>query len=101
MGMIALMDIQTHDELHLACPAPPPLDIYMSQHVLSMYHPNQDPFKAIDSFRLAVDEAIKHPRTRDIERSIGLLAIEAVTMQIPYLKEGLILPDRKIAAVRY
>ncbi len=90
MGLIALMDVDTHRELHRACPAPPPLDVFMAQRALKLYQPHSNPLQGIDNFRFAVEQAIRHPRSHDLERQNAMLAIEAVTLQLPFIREGLI-----------
>jgi len=90
LGLIALMDIYSHQELHKACPAPPPLDVFTAQRVARLYVPHPNPLQGIDNFRFAVEEAIRHPKSHDIERQTGMLAIEAVTLQLPFIRDGLV-----------
>lgn len=72
------------------CPAPPPLDIHIAQRASGLYVPHTNPLIAIDNFRFAVDKALRHPRAHDIERNVAMLTIEAVTLQLPFIREGLI-----------
>ena len=90
LGMIALMETDAHDALHDACPAPPPLDVHMSQRTSRLYVPHPNPLIAVDNFRFAVEQAMRHPRTMDIERQVAMLTIEAVTLQLPFLRDGLV-----------
>jgi hypothetical protein len=90
VGMIALMGVEEHTALHNACPAPPPLDIHIAQRASGLYVPHTNPLIAIDNFRFAVDKALRHPRAHDIERNVAMLTIEAVTLQLPFIREGLI-----------
>lgn len=90
VGLIALLDVDTHRELHKACPAPPPLDVFMAQRTLKLYEPDSNPLQGIDNFRFAVEQAMRHPRSHDIEHQTAMLAIEAVTLQLPFIREGLI-----------
>jgi len=90
LGMIALMAVDAHNALHDACPAPPPLDVHMSQRVSGLFVPHNNPLIAVDNFRFAVENALRHPRTHDIERQVAMLTIEAVTLQMPFLRDGLI-----------
>lgn len=90
MGMIALLDVETHRELHRQCPAPPPLDPFMAQRASKLYVPHPNPLQGIDNFRFAVEQALRHPRSHDLEQQSAMLAIEAVTLQLPYIRDGLI-----------
>lgn len=92
IGMIALLDPDVHDELHKACPGVPPLDLFTAQRVRRLYIADQNPLKAIDNYMFAVDLASQHPKSHDIEVQLSQLAIQAVEMQKPFIKEGLILP---------
>lgn len=90
LGMIALIDHDSHDELHRACPGVPPLDIFTAQRVSKLFTPHPDPLKAIDRFSQSVETAMLHPRSHQIERQMAGLTIEAVRLQIPFIKGGLI-----------
>jgi len=90
LGMIALLDHDPHDALHRACPGVPPLDIYMAQRVGSLYVPHTDPLIGIDNYSFAVEKAMASPKSHEIERRMAALTIEAVRLQIPFIREGLI-----------
>lgn len=90
LGMMALMEINAHRALHAACPAPPPLDPFTAQRTARLYVPHPNPLIGVDNFRFAVEQAIRQPRTHDIESQTAMLAIEAVTLQLPFIREGLV-----------
>lgn len=90
LGMLALIDVEVHDSLHPACAAPPPLDPFTAERVHRLYVPHPNPIQAIDNLRFAIDKSIRHPKTHSIEKEIGLLTIEAVTTQLPYIREGIV-----------
>lgn len=91
--MIALMDWDVHTDLHRACPAPPPLDIFAAQRVNKLYVPHPNPLQAIDNIRYAIEDAIRSPKAHEIERQMGMLTIEAITLQAPFIRAGLITPE--------
>lgn len=93
MGMIALMDYDVHADLHRQCPGVPPLDIFMAQRVNKLYVPHPNPLQGIDNIRYAIEEAMRNPNAHELERQVAMLAIEAVTVQAPFIREGLIVPD--------
>jgi hypothetical protein len=90
LGMIACMDIDAHDALHKACPGVPPLDIWTAQRVRRLYVPNPNPLIAIENYMRAVETASDHPKSHFIERQLSDLAIHAVDLQRPFIREGLI-----------
>ena len=90
LGMIAVMEVFAHRELHEACPGVPPLDLWTAQRTRANFRPAQDPLKAIDNYLLAVQTAIKSPKNHPIERELAELNMLAVELQIPFIKEGLI-----------
>ena len=92
-GLIAPIEVAVHRELHRECPAPPPLDVFTAQRVNRLYVPHPNPLQGIDNFRFAVEQAIRDPRSHDIERQVGMLAIEAVTLQLPFIREGLVMDE--------
>lgn len=49
--------------------------------------------EGIDNFRFAVEQAMRHPRSHDLEQQTAMLAIEAVTLQLPFIREGLVSDD--------
>jgi hypothetical protein len=85
------MLIDVHDDLHKNTPGVPVIDIYMARRVKSIMIregiPN-DPFAAIDNYCYAIEQASLSPKTYELERTVGEMAIEAVRLQIPYIKEG-------------
>ncbi len=90
VGMLAVLDVDVHTELHKDVPAPPPLDVFMSQQVVALYEPHTNPLQGIDNFRFAVEQAARHPHSHELERQLAMLTIEAVTLQLPFIREGLV-----------
>jgi len=90
VGMIALLDLDVHNALHKDLPGVPPLDIYIARAANHLYKRHTNPLQAVDNVRFAIDQAIRHPRAHDIEIQSGLITIEAITLQLPYLRDGLI-----------
>lgn len=89
-GMMARMAIDAHDELHQNCPGVPPLDVWTAMRVRRLYVPTDNPLQGIENYMRAVEQAMKHPRSHHIERALSQLAIHAVDLQRPYIREGLI-----------
>lgn len=95
LGMIALIDPDVHDELHRACPGVPALDIWTAQRARTFMVPHPNPLQAIDNYLIAVERARESKKSHPIERDLAALTMMAVELQIPFIKEGLILPIEK------
>ena len=88
LGMIALLEPDSHYALHASCPAVPPLDVWTAQRTRSIFEGHREPLKAIDDYMFSVQEAMKSPKSHHIERAVALLAIHAVELQKPFIQEG-------------
>lgn len=90
-GLIVAMPDDIHRELHSNVPGVPVIDIFMARRVKSIMAKERmgDPLEAIDTFCFAIEEAMQHHKTYDTERSVGKAAIEAVRMQLPYIRDTL------------
>ena len=88
LGMIVLMDVGIHRELHDVTPTVPPLSLHMAQAVRSQLHPHSNPFQAIDAFRRAVETAQDYQRMHRVEVESSELTLQAIEVQLPYLREG-------------
>lgn len=91
-GLLVPMDIDVHDELHAKTPGVPPLDIYMVRRVKSIMRKNltPDPIRNIDTYCWAIEEAMGHPKAYEVEKAVGNAAIQAVRMQLPFIREGIV-----------
>ena len=90
VGMMALMHLQPHDDLHDNCPGVPPLDIFTAQIVRRIYVPDPNPLIGIENFMTAVELASSRAKTHEVERSLAELVIHAVDLQRPFIRQGLV-----------
>ena len=93
LGLVALMGADEHRALHSAVPGVPVLDIFAQQRVASIYKPTHNILDNMELYMLAVEEAMASPKSHSIERQVASLAIHAVDLQRPFVREGLILPE--------
>jgi hypothetical protein len=93
MGLVALMGADPHRELHSNTPGVPPLDIFAQQRVASIYKPTTDVLLNMELYMRAIEQAMASPKSHSIERQVASLAIHAVDLQRPFVREGLILPE--------
>lgn len=95
-SLIPLLDRSVHEDLHRYCPAVPMLGVYALQHVARTFQPSSDTFQSIDNLMLAIERAADHPKAHQIERELAYIAIDAIDLQRPFIKEGIVLPkDRR------
>lgn len=88
-SLIPSIDREAHNELHRHCPPVPLLGYHALLRTLSTYEPSDDPLGSIGRLQLAMESAAEHPKAHPIERQLAYLAIHAVDLQVPYIKEGL------------
>jgi hypothetical protein len=79
-----------HDQLHRSCPAVPMLGYHALARVASRFKPVPgDTLASVDKLAISIESSLRHPKTHEIEREQGRLAIWALELQKPYLKEGI------------
>lgn len=86
------LEDQPHIQLHRDIATVPLLDQYTAQRVHSMFVPVEgDYIGTLYSLVRTIDEALKHHRVTELERGVGQLTMQALEMQVPYIREGLYL----------
>lgn len=90
------MAIPAHDELHNNCSAVPPISYYSALRVANQLPVGLFVLDGIDQFCSLVEASNKHPKAKRCEIALGELAIETLREQIPYIKEGLIIPRKVV-----
>lgn len=88
-SLIPTIDRSLHNEIHKECPPVPMLGYHALKRTGILWVPSRDTLESIDNLLFAIDRATQTPRTHRIERELGLLTIEAIELQKPFLKEGL------------
>lgn len=89
-GLIVPMYSDEHDALHKEVTMVPVPNYRLGQAILSIYRDNPDDhIRSIENLIRAADQAIGHPRMKPIERALGELFIEAVELQLPFIRGGL------------
>lgn len=88
-GLLVPMWRDYHEALHKEVDFVPPFPYKMGQAVLSLYRDNPDNHRqSIDNFLFATEEVIQRPKTSHLERTLGYLILDAVEMQVPFMREG-------------
>lgn len=88
-ALIPLMDRNVHNELHRNVPIVPLLGFNALYTVYRGFQTTGDTFQDIARLQSLIDRASDNPKAHEIERGLGDLAIHALDLQIPFLKEGM------------
>jgi len=94
MGMQALIDVDSHNEIHRELNIVPVLDFHNASRVVSGMRKRrplnpQDPLQSIDTYMFLVQEATMHPRNRELDVELGDLVIRAMELQRPIVAQGI------------
>lgn len=90
-GLIVPLHHTVHDALHKEIATVPVPNYRLGQGILNIYRDNPDDhMRSATNLLRAVEEAISHPRVRDVEYQLGNLIITSVEAQLPFIEEGLI-----------
>lgn len=95
--LIPKIDRDTHEALHRACPPVPLLGYHALQRTIRLWTPDEDTLKSVDNLMFAIEEASWHPKSHPIESALAELAIQAIDLQKPFIREGLGLHIRSAA----
>lgn len=91
--IVPMLYYHHHSVLHKKCPpvALPTEDmLFVVCDEMAQMHFSDDPLKQIDNLLLAMNTSIKHiKRNQEYYRLIMELAMGAIEMQIPYIKDGM------------
>lgn len=83
------MPRELHNEIHRNTPSNGILGRYMLLGTVKNFEPSRDTLETVDNLCFAIQEAGKSPKMHSIDRQLGALTIEAVRLQLPYLREVL------------
>lgn len=86
-GLRVMLERPLHDEMHNRVPLVPMLGVHALKRVAAEFVPDSNLYKNIDNFLLLTEEALRHPRSHEIEKKLGELTIESVLTQKEIIKE--------------
>ena len=88
--LIVPMYKTAHTHLHAVLEQVPLPDTYMLDYIVKNYEPVHDNFiKSIYALQNILHEATNEMRVSDIARMTGEIAVRALEIQIPIIKQGL------------
>lgn len=89
--LIPNLAIIGHTALHREVAIVPPLDRFTAGRVLRDFYPVRDNHvKTMEELMRSIEEAMKHPKSQELERMNAQVAIHGIEMQIPFIREYLI-----------
>lgn len=87
-SLVPTIDRELHNEIHRECPPVPLLGYHALRSTLELWTPRRDTLQSIDNLLFAISETNRHPRAHPIERELGMLAMEAIELQKPFIRSG-------------
>lgn len=84
--------VPEHEDLHRAVLYTPPFPTVIAQRVLRFMDLGFSPDEKVDAYVYAVEEALRHPRTNQLDRQLGSLAIASMEEQRRFLVAGEYMP---------
>lgn len=87
-SLIVAMYDEPHQALHDEISTVPVLCHRSAQIVQQRFRHHDDHFKAIDGLLRLIDETTRSYRAGEIERELGQVVINAISLQLPYIREG-------------
>lgn len=88
-SLIPNMDRLVHEELHMNCPPVPLLGYYALEKTRSNFNPTGNTLDDMDGLMSAMEKSTRWERFHPLERELAGLAIEAIELQRPWVKEGM------------
>lgn len=85
-NLIPRMDRELHDRLHAACPPVPLLSRLVLNRTLNAFTPATSAVLSTDRLISAIETTTK--QGHQLERDLGFLAMEALELQRPFLREN-------------
>lgn len=84
--LIPQIDRDTHEAIHAGCPSIPLLGYHALSNVLSTFEVGRNTMQTIDRLLQAIQEESKNPRAHRVEQDLCQLAIQAISLQRPFLR---------------
>lgn len=78
-----------HDVIHLECGPVPVPELHMLPLICNEFDPTRNTLDSMDRLMMAIEKACKHPRCHRLDIELAQLAIAAIDIQRPFIKEGL------------
>lgn len=91
--LIPPLERDAHDELHRNVQYVPPLGRHLMALIKRDFLPIKDDYTgSIESLMFEIEDKTKDRRVSELEAGVALLAVHALELQLPFIREGLIRP---------
>lgn len=87
--LIPTIPRRTHNEIHATIPAVPLLPLHGLMRVWSRFEPGDTTMQSVDNLMSTIEQATKHPKMKPLEKELCHLAVRAIDLQRPLLREGI------------
>lgn len=94
--LIVPMERDLHNDIHSTCPAIPLLGYHALARTRAAFEEGRTPLQSLDNLMVAIEQSAQHPKAHALEKSLAELAVMAIDLQRPFIKEAT--HDRFIAA---
>lgn len=89
--LIPKLEVIGHTALHDTVALVPPLDRFTAHRVLQGFEPVRDDYVAsMEELMRTIEREVKHPRISEIEVMNAAVAVHAIEMQIPFVREYIV-----------
>lgn len=88
--LIPYLDRDVHEELHRECPPVPNLDYFCLQSMRKHFRQGRDTLGTMDNLMKAIEKGVDNNRFHELQIAMAMLSIEAIELQKPYIKEGIV-----------
>lgn len=96
-ALIPRIDRDVHKELHRDTPLVPLLGFHALRRTVKYFEPvYDDPLESMDELMGAMEQSGRDIRSHQIERELVRLAVWAVEVQKPYVREGMSNPNQMV-----
>lgn len=86
--LIPPLKLEGHQLLHKAVSVVPVLDYRVAFRTRDNFESEPGNFiRSIGNFMLSLEDALRHPRVDELQRSLGELTLAAVEQEIPFVEE--------------
>lgn len=88
-SLVPLITRETHVAIHRHCPPVPLLGFHALRRTLKYFEPDDDTLGTVDRLMQSIEIAVNDPRTHPIEKQLAQLAVWAIDLQRPFLRDEL------------
>jgi hypothetical protein len=94
--LIVPLDHEVHNELHRNIGIVPVMGWLMETRLAKDYYPHPgDYVKSVEGLAMDLENIVGCPNVPRLEKDLGILVVRSLYMQLPYIRQGLIIPGEE------